>query len=177
MPMIDNAPKENQHMNHTFHARLGAVLSTGGCGLLCLIIAFGNITDYGTNFEFVKHVLSMDTIFPNSAVTYRALTQPAFHHIAYIIIILLEASMAFFLLKGTFDILKAIHAESIPFQASKKNAYIGICLGIILWFIGFIVVGGEWFSMWQSQTWNGLGSADRIITFFMLTYTVLLVTK
>jgi predicted small integral membrane protein len=61
------------------------------------------------------------------------------------------------------------------FNSSKKNAYIGISLGIILWFVGFSVVGGEWFSMWQSADWNGLEPADRITTFFMLTYLALVV--
>ena len=26
---------------------------------------------------------------------------------------------------------------------------------------GFIVVGGEWFEMWQSQSWNGQEAAFR----------------
>src|SRR5687767_5105063 len=30
----------------------------------CLLVAFDNITDYGTNYLFVQHVMSMDTTFP-----------------------------------------------------------------------------------------------------------------
>ncbi|MFI5185713.1 MAG: DUF2165 family protein [Chitinophagales bacterium] len=31
-------------------------------------------------------------------------------------------------------------------------------------------MGGEWFSMWQSATWNGLGAAERVLSslFFVL---------
>jgi predicted small integral membrane protein len=164
-------------MRNSIHARMGAVLATWGCGLLSLVIAFGNMTDYGTNFEFVRHVLMMDTLFPGSKVVYRALPQPTIHHLAYLSIIATEALMAFFLIRGGYALTKALRKEQAIFQHAKKHAYIGICLGILLWFIGFIVIGGEWFSMWQSSTWNGLGSADRIITFFMFTYLSLLLTE
>ena len=30
-------------------------------GLYILLVAFGNISDFGTNLEFVRHVLTMDT--------------------------------------------------------------------------------------------------------------------
>ena len=30
----------------------------------CLLIAYDNIADYSANYEFVQHVLSMDTTFP-----------------------------------------------------------------------------------------------------------------
>ena len=30
-----------------------------------------------------------------------------------------------------------------------------------MWFVGFVVVGGEWFLMWQSATWNGQEAAFR----------------
>ena len=52
---------------------------------------------------------------------------------------------------------------------NKKWAIAGLITGILIWFFGFEVIGGEWFSMWQSTIWNGLGSADRIVTFIVLT--------
>ena len=39
----------------------------------------------------------------------------------------------------------------------------GLALGLVLWFGGFLVVGGEWFQMWQSKTWNGQEAAYRFI--------------
>jgi predicted small integral membrane protein len=32
---------------------------------------------------------------------------------------------------------------------------------ILLFFGGFIVIGGEWFQMWRSDDWNGLDPAFR----------------
>jgi len=34
--------------------------------------------------------------------------------------------------------------------------------GFVLWFFGFLVVAGEYFAMWQSQTWNGQEAAFRL---------------
>lgn len=155
--------------------RLALFVAVAGSGLLTLLIAFSNITDYATNFEFVKHVLSMDTIFENSTVKYRSITSEGLHHTAYIFIIALETAMAYFFITSSIQLYLKLKREKEEFNAAKKNAYIGIALGIILWFIGFTVVGGEWFSMWQSADWNGLDPADRITTFFMLTYLALVV--
>src|SRR4051812_24555654 len=59
-------------------------------GLLVSLVAFGNLTDYDTNFAFVQHVLTMDTTFPSSTIRYRAITNPALHHAAYALIIATE---------------------------------------------------------------------------------------
>jgi hypothetical protein len=34
-------------------------------------------------------------------------------------------------------------------------------LGFLVWFFGFMVIGGEWFQMWQSPLWNGQQAAFR----------------
>jgi predicted small integral membrane protein len=47
---------------------------------------------------------------------------------------------------------RKINSDAGTFQHSKNWAVAGITLGIIIWFIGFEVIGGEWFSMWQSTT-------------------------
>jgi predicted small integral membrane protein len=143
--------------------RLALFIAVAGSGLMTFLIAFSNITDYATNFEFVKHVLSMDTIFENSTVKYRSITHVGFHHAAY------------FFITSAIQMYLQLKSDKEKFKTSKKNAYIGICLGLVLWFVGFTVIGGEWFSMWQSADWNGLDPADRITTFFMLTYLALVV--
>jgi predicted small integral membrane protein len=155
--------------------RLALLVAVAGSGLLTLLIAFSNITDYATNFEFVKHVLSMDTIFENSTVKYRSITADGLHHAAYVFIIVLETIMAYFFTSSSIQMYMQLKAEKEQFNASKKNAYLGVALGVILWFVGFTTIGGEWFSMWQSTDWNGLDPADRLTTFFMLTYLALVI--
>jgi predicted small integral membrane protein len=159
----------------SLHKRSGIFFAVLGCGLLTLIIAFSNLTDYSTNFQFVKHVLSMDSIFENSTVKYRSITNNTIHHLAYLFIITLELSMAYFFITSATQLYLQRKNSKEQFNLAKKNAYIGVSLGILLWFIGFTVIGGEWFSMWQSNDWNGLAPADRIISFIMLTYLALVV--
>jgi len=55
--------------------RAAKIAMVAAIALFASLVAFGNTTDYGTNFAFVQHVLSMDSIFPNSAITYRAIRE------------------------------------------------------------------------------------------------------
>ena len=159
----------------TLHKRSGVFFAVLGSGLLTLIIAFSNLTDYSTNFEFVKHVLSMDSIFENSTVKYRSITNNTIHHLSYLFIIMLEITMAYFFITSAVQMYLQMKNSKEQFNLAKKNAYIGVSLGILLWFIGFTAIGGEWFSMWQSNDWNGLEVANRIVSFFMLTYLALVI--
>jgi predicted small integral membrane protein len=38
---------------------------------------------------------------------------------------------------------------------------VATAIGFLVWFVGFMVIGGEWFAMWQSTTWNGQEAAFR----------------
>jgi predicted small integral membrane protein len=38
------------------------------------IVTYDNIVDYNSNFDFVRHVLSMDTTFSNNELRHRAIT-------------------------------------------------------------------------------------------------------
>ena len=67
--------------------RAAKVIAVAAVALFATLVAFGNITDYNTNFAFVQHVLSMDTIFPFSTIKYRAISDPALHRAAYALII------------------------------------------------------------------------------------------
>ena len=142
--------------------KIGLVLSAG---LFSTIIAFNNITDYYSNFHFVSHVLSMDDTFPDNRGMWRAITNKNIHHFFYWVIILTEVAVAALLLFSGFKLWK-YRKEPTAFQQAKGWAVIGLGLGIILWFTGFIAIGGEWFLMWQSQNWNGQQSAFRIAALF-----------
>lgn len=138
-----------------------------------LIVVFGNISDYSTNFLFVQHVLTMDTIFPNSGLHYRSIQNPVLFHAAYIFLISLEALMTFCCVKGSWLLFMHLRDDAATFHAKKKWAVAGLLCGLIIWLFGFEVIGGEWFAMWQSTTWNGLGSAERIVSFLLLTLILL----
>lgn len=153
--------------------RFAKSISVAAIGLLSLLIVINNTTDYFTNYVFVEHVMKMDTTFPSSQVHYRSIGSPFIYHIGYCFIILLEALMAFCCLRGAWQMLRNINKDGLSFHQSKNWAVAGITLGIIIWFLGFEVIGGEWFAMWQSATWNGLGAAERIVSFLVLTLILL----
>ena len=123
--------------------------------VLFSIIAFGNITDYGTNFAFVQHVMSMDTLLPTTTITYRAITSPVLHHIAYNIIIATEILIALLCWLSVLALLRTLRAATEQFRRTKSLAIAGLALGFLLYQFGFITIGGEWFGMWMSQHWNG----------------------
>jgi predicted small integral membrane protein len=151
-----------------FLFRVAKIISVASVALMSLLVVFGNITDYFTNFLFVEHVLKMDTTFPETHIHYRSINSPFLFHVGYILIIVLEAMMAFCCIKGSWLLFKTLRSDAALFHASKNWAVAGIIIGIVIWFLGFEVVGGEWFAMWQSSIWNGLASAERIVSFLVL---------
>ena len=135
------------------------------------LVAFGNITDYGSNFAFVHHVFLMDTIFPDSSIKYRAIESEALHHAGYIFIIALETLTALLCWVGGFKMLAASGGSAKEFNARKKWAIVGLTIGFLTWQVGFMSIGGEWFGMWMSGQWNGVPSAFR---FFITIIAVLI---
>src|SRR5258708_4909942 len=151
-----------------FLFRFAKAILVAAIGIMAALIVIGNTTDYYTNYVFVEHVMKMDSTFQGSNIHYRSIDSPVFFHAGYILIIAMEMLMAVCCLKGSWLLFKNIKSDSAIFNASKNWAAAGILIGIIIWFLGFEVVGGEWFAMWQSPTWNGLASAERIVSFLTL---------
>lgn len=73
------------------------------------------------------------------------------------------------LLTGSIGLLISINSP-LEFNKAKSWVYLGCLTGFILWFFGFIVIGGEWFCMWQSEKWNGVEAAFRFVVLFMFTF-------
>ncbi len=146
----------------TIAVRLSKLLMTAGLALWAFLVTLGNVIDYDSNWQFVRHVLAMDTIFAGSALTGRAITNPSIQAVAYGAIIVVEGmtSLAFF--AATVLMARNLLADKAAFQRAKSVTAIGVALGFGLWFIGFMAVGGEWFAMWQSSDWNGQDAAFRI---------------
>lgn len=143
--------------------RLAKAAMTAAVAALMSLVAFGNITDYGTNFAFVQHVMSMDTLFPMTTITYRAITSPALHHAAYDAIIVTEIIIAVACWLGALALLRVLRAPAKVFNRAKTFAIAGLVLGFLLYQFGFITLGSEWFGMWMSQQWNGVPSAFQYL--------------
>jgi len=147
---------------------LAATLLTASVALYIALVAFGNITDFGTNQAFVQHVLAMDTTFKDDDLMWRAVTSKGLQDTAYVAIIVWETLAALVLIYGTWLWVRRDDA------AARRFSTYGLLMLMLLFGAGFIAIGGEWFSMWQSKTWNGLDAALRV---FLLSGVVLIVVS
>lgn len=141
--------------------RLSKSLFVCAIALFASMVAFGNISDYGTNFQFVRHVFLMDTIFPDATITYRAIHSPLIHQMGYIAIITLETLTAILCWVGGISLLRNLRCSAAVFKARKNFAVAGLTLGFLTWQVSFMSIGGEWFGMWMSKQWNGVPDAFR----------------
>ena len=141
--------------------RAAKAATVAAIALFASLVTFGNLTDYNTNFVFVEHVLSMDTIYAFSTIKYRAITDPAIAHAAYALIIATQAATAVLCWIGAGALARRLSADAGTFNRAKR--FVGLTLGFLLWQVGFMSIGGEWFGMWQSQQWNGVPSAFRFL--------------
>lgn len=142
-------------------ARLAKIVMTLVLAAFAFVVTYDNLVDYGSNFAFVRHVLSMDTTFPGNALMDRAIDSPAAWHIGYALIIAGEGATCILLVIGAVALWRSRRASEAVFQAAKRWAIAGCTMGFLVWFFGFMVVGGEWFAMWQSKIWNGQEGAFR----------------
>jgi predicted small integral membrane protein len=148
--------------------RFAQILTIASMALLASLVAFGNITDYGSNLQFVEHVFRMDTTFPGNANLYRAIHSPMLQHLGYDFIILCETVTALLCWAGAAAMWRARRLAPHEFTRAKRLATAGLTLGYLTWQVGFMSIGGEWFGMWQSQEWNGVPSAFRFFITFLL---------
>jgi predicted small integral membrane protein len=140
--------------------RMVLVVLTAITALYMGLVAFGNISDYGTNQAFVQHVLAMDTTFPSSNTKWRAITDRRLVTAVCIAIISWESLTALVLAIAFFGWLRGTAGK----RASVVACQLSICgwlMQVLLFGGGFIIVGGEWFQMWQSAQWNGMQAAFR----------------
>jgi predicted small integral membrane protein len=142
--------------------RLTKVMLIAALAAYALIVTYDNIVDYESNYEFVKHVLSMDTTFTGNALMGRAITNPRVWTVVYGSIVAVEGLTALLLAIGALQLLIRITAPAMLFNNAKVWALAGMAAGFGLWFFGFLVVAGEYFAMWQSTAWNGQEAAFRI---------------
>jgi predicted small integral membrane protein len=149
--------------------RILKIIMSGGLAILTALIAYANIHDPGQNLSYVEHVLSMDTVPPDSAMRDHALPIPLAWQVAFWTIVAGEALTAVLFAVGAVELWRARHLKARMFHEAKRCVYLGAAGGLLIWFVGFTAIGGEWYAMWQSQVWNGQQAAFRITALILLT--------
>ena len=141
--------------------RMAKMLLLAGIGLFYALVVFNNLTDFDSNYQFVRHVLSMDSTFPGNHGMYRALPSPAWHLTFYVSIIAWEIATTVLIWWGFANLMSAFRLPAAKFNAAKRVPVLALTLSLLMWLIAFLSVGGEWFLMWQSRDWNGEEAAFR----------------
>jgi predicted small integral membrane protein len=155
--------------------RAAKVLLMLAVALFYTLVVFNNITDYGSNYEFVRHVLMMDSTFPGNRGMWRAINTPWIHTAFYLSIIAWEFVAMILCWWGGVRLARVFSAPDAEFQRAKTVAIAGLTVGLLQWLVAFLSIGGEWFLMWQSKSWNGQDAAFR--NFVVVGIVLLLLTQ
>lgn len=161
--------KSDDHL-HQFSVATKAIV-TLSIGLFGLMVAWTNVTAYSVNFAFVQHVLSMDALAPWAkvdALASRAINDPIAHQIAYGAIIIGELTVGVLCTVAGLLLLFSIFGHNRRYLVvGKIFALAGCGVGLLVWYLGFAVIGAEYFAMWASD-WNGQTTAYLFSIFLLV---------
>jgi predicted small integral membrane protein len=157
--------------------RAGKTALVATVALFFTLVVFNNTTDFNSNYQFVRHVLMMDSTFPGNRGMWRAIDAVWVHLVFYVGIIAWEALNAVLCWWGAVVMLRALRGTEIQFAAAKRIGSVAMVAGMLQWFVAFIAIGGEWFLMWQSKIWNGQDAAFRMFVCEGIVLVVLLLPE
>ena len=150
------------------NSRLIKLLFSCAVGLYISLVCFNNVFDYSSNFPFVSMVAKMEDTFSKEKNGWRSINNSFLHHVLFILIVTWELLIAVLVWVGSFKMIRKLRAPAIEFKNAKNYTSFGLSLGVLLWFIVFIAIGGEWFLMWQSKIWNAQNTAFFLTCSFLL---------
>ncbi|MFY9935372.1 MAG: DUF2165 domain-containing protein [Silvibacterium sp.] len=153
--------------------RIAKIVLVAAVALFYTLVVFNNTTDYGTNYQFVHHVLLMDTTSPGNHGMWRAIHSPVAQTVFYDGIIGWETVTMILTWIGVVLMVRALRSPAATFNFAKRFSVVALTVGMLLWFVAFIIVGGEWFLMWQSKIWNGQDAAFRMFAVIGIVFILL----
>ncbi|GMR15269.1 MAG: hypothetical protein BMS9Abin30_0894 [Gammaproteobacteria bacterium] len=119
-------------------------------GLQGLLWVAANSANWNTGLENIAYVLSMEGHEVYTANIFPPVTNPALVTIAFLLILTGEFLVGALSLKGAWDLWRVRNSSAEVFNASKTYSILGTGMAMLVWFGGFIVIGGALFQMWQT---------------------------
>jgi predicted small integral membrane protein len=159
-------------LNKTISIRFCKILLLVSATLLLLLSFIDNLLAYDINYEYVKHVLSMDDTFKHPALIARSIHNPIYYHLSYVIIIVLEGLASMTLCLGVLKCFKNVTRTQQQFQQAKYWGQIGLLFSLFIYCCLFYVLGAEWFASWQSLKWNSKTASTPFIIFLGIIYLI-----
>ena len=124
-------------------------------GLQGFLYVAGNTANWDAAVGAVGYVLSHQENAVYTNQIFPSITSPALVTLALVLIITGEFLVGALSFKGAWDLWKVRKAGALDFNGAKTFAIAGPAMAMIVWFGGFIVIGGALFQMWQSPVGSG----------------------
>ena len=124
-------------------------------GLHALFYVLQNIANLGEAHAALSYVMSgadheayPDTLFFKTG-------NSTFAWLALSLVIIGEFAIAFFGIKGGWDLWRARNGSAEDFHAAKRNGSLAAACALLVWFGCFMTFGAAFFQMWQTQVGTG----------------------
>src|SRR6201987_5945486 len=116
------------------------ILLVFGVAIFYTLVVLNNVTDYDSNYQFVRHVLMMDSTFPGNHGMWRALPQSNVHLAFYLSIIAWQIATTVLFWWGLTVLIRTRHSPVATFNAAKRVAVIALTLSSLMWLVAFLTV-------------------------------------
>ncbi len=111
--------------------------------LFYTLVVFNNLTDFDSNYQFVRHVLMMDSTFPGNKAMWRAMSVNA-HPSALLGVIALGSSYHDPAVAGLGESPRSGASARGSIQPGQAHRHSRNVASLLMWLVAFVIVGGEW---------------------------------
>ena len=127
---------------------------------LALIPAFEGVLGLLNDFEgaqstlsgVIVPLLSMQTVQPEFIHSWRAIHSSGLQEFAYYFLASLEGVIGLLAIIGIIGMIKNFRGDNEHFMYAQAWVRAACVFGMLIWGLGFFVVGGDFFLSWQSST-------------------------
>jgi predicted small integral membrane protein len=120
-------------------------------GLHALFYALQNFANLAAAHGAMVYVMSGADHEVYPATMFFKVADSTFAWIALTLVLAGELGVAFFGLKGGWDLFQSRNASAEDFHTAKRAGVIAAGLALVVWFGLFMTVGAAFFQMWQTQ--------------------------
>lgn len=131
------------------------ILLVAFVGMQAWLYVAGNTANWESLIGAVGYVVGMQEHVIYPVHIFPAIGSPAAVVVCVLIILTGEFLVGALCLKGAWDLWRARSADAATFNGAKNLALLGTGMALVVWFGGFIVVGGALFQMWQTDIGSG----------------------
>lgn len=144
--------------------------------LFFTLLVFNNLTNFDSNFKSLKSVFEMEGVFDTHLISWRSISNETIQKAAIVFIIAWQILTALLCWTGAAVMFRNVNADPEIFSQSKKMALAGLTAGFLFFMVGFVIIGSEWFNMWQSM-WKNLQLKTLVYSILLLVCMIFISNK